>query len=246
MVVLRTLGAPQRRLRGRRRPRRVRQADATPVPTARATLVRPSPFESVDEAARWLRGLGRDTAVRDSTVAADLRVLNSVMRAYRLASADPHAPTVSRRGALAVRVGYGPGEEVADGRFAEAFELPIEDAGLRRRGGDVPEQRMAAILGCRESPFVAEDLTLRARADLDAQRPREAALQCRIALESAVVEAGASGSGSADAGLEDRRGVIGQAANAALHGDPSPELQAAVEETLTQIEALLRRLRSRS
>ena len=49
---------------------------------------------------------------------------------------------------------------------------------------EAPEERFAALLGAREPQLVAEELVLRARADLDAGRPREAALQARVALEA--------------------------------------------------------------
>ena len=49
---------------------------------------------------------------------------------------------------------------------------------------EAPDERFAALLGAREQPLVAEELVLRARMDLDAGRPREAALQARVALEA--------------------------------------------------------------
>ena len=55
---------------------------------------------------------------------------------------------------------------------------------------EAPEERFAALLGGRESPLAAEELVLRARADLDAGRPREAALQARVALEALLAELG--------------------------------------------------------
>ena len=71
---------------------------------------------------------------------------------------------------------------------------------------EAPEERFAALLGAREPPLVAEELVLRARADLDAGRPREAALQARVALEAL-------------GGLAALREAVGSAANAALAGD---------------------------
>ena len=44
------------------------------------------------------------------------------------------------------------------------------------------------MLGGRDSLLVGEELLLRARLDLDAGRPREAALQARIALEALLGE----------------------------------------------------------
>ena len=46
--------------------------------------------------------------------------------AFRLATADPYVNAVGRRQALVARVGYGAGEEVADGHWTNARELPPE------------------------------------------------------------------------------------------------------------------------
>ena len=77
---------------------------------------------------------------------------------------------------------------MADGRFAEAWELPPPGARRTRRSMEAPEERFAALLGGRGSPLAAEELVLRARADLDAGRTREAALQARVALEALLAE----------------------------------------------------------
>ena len=69
--------------------------------------------------AAWLAELDRDAEV-DGAVA----VLNRALRAHRAATADPYVAEVSRDRALVVRLGYGSGDEVADGRYGEAMELP--------------------------------------------------------------------------------------------------------------------------
>jgi hypothetical protein len=77
---------------------------------------------------------------------------------------------------------------------------------------------------------VAEELVLRARADLNAGRGREAALQARVALEAL-------------GGLDSHRDAVGLAANAALAGDlDDGELQA-LTEAVKGMEAALRRHR---
>ena len=53
---------------------------------------------------------------------------------------------------------------------------------------EAPDERFAALLGGREAALACEELVLRARADADAGRDREAALQARIALESLLSE----------------------------------------------------------
>ena len=90
------------------------------------------------------------------------------------------------------RIGYGSGEEVAAGRFTAAREVDVRAGGAsrrRRRAEELrPQERLAAVLGGRERIDACETLLLRARADLDAGRSREAALQLRVGLEALLVE----------------------------------------------------------
>src|SRR5919107_2969145 len=51
-----------------------------------------------------------------------------------------------------------------------------------------PQERLAAVLAGRDAVLACEELTLRARSDLDAGRLREAALQLRAAFEAALAE----------------------------------------------------------
>jgi hypothetical protein len=239
VLVLTTLGAPERRrLRGRR-PRPVEDAKPEPVPTARATVVRPEPFRSPDEAGAWLAGLRRDAGAAEAELEAALRVLNRALRAHRAASADPYAGDVGAERALVARLGYGAGDAVADGRFGDAIELPRGGGRRVKRSMEAPDERFAALLGGRARALVAEEHVLRARADLAAGRVREAALEARIALEAlgAELDAGAAGR------LGEHRGSVSEAANAALRGDLPDELAAGVAEALAAMEAAVRRRR---
>ena len=51
-----------------------------------------------------------------------------------------------------------------------------------------PAERLAALLSGRDAALACEELTLRARGDLDRGRDREAALQLEAALSAAVAE----------------------------------------------------------
>jgi hypothetical protein len=238
VVVLTTVGAP-RRTRRRRRPGRAEPGgDPSPVPTARATVIGLERLASDDEAARWLDALARDESALTAHTAEAARELNALLRAYRAAAADPYVRDVAPAGATAVRVGYGSGDEVVDGRFADARELPApsEWSLVRRRAEALmPDQRLAALLGRRDELLACEELVLRARADLDAGRAREAALQARVALEAALAEL------PAPDGLAGARDGVARAANAALEGEPAPELQDAVAAAVAAIETALRR-----
>jgi len=230
VLVLGTEGAPPRQ----RRPRAVEAADAELVPTSRATVVRPSPFDSASAASAWLSELRASEEQVELELSSGLAVLNRALFARRLALADPFLSELSVDRALVARVGYGEGEEVADGRYAAALELPRPGARKVKRSMESPDERFAALLGGREEPLVAEELVLRARADLDAGRGREAALQARVGLEALA--------GTAPA-LAEHREAVGAAANAALSGDLSASGLAAVTEAVKAMEAVLRRHR---
>lgn len=245
VIVLRTLGAPEGRLLGRKRVRPVEGAEPEPVPTVRATLIRADPFAAAGEAEAWLDRLRHHRDALDEECLAGARVLNALMRAHRAAAADPWARDVSPAQALAVRVGYGDGDQVADGRFASALEVPHEPRRATRAERIAPQERLAAVLAARAEQLVCEELVLRARADVEAERPREAALEARVALEAAIAELEPDTIGAgAGAALAGHRAAIGEAANAALRGDPSAELQAAVAEAVTALERAIRRHRA--
>jgi hypothetical protein len=238
VLVLRTLGAPQRRLLRGRRGKTTEAADAEPVPTARATVIAAEPFAGADEQARaWLEGLRRDEERASEELDLAARRLNRALQAQRLAAADPYVRDVAPAHALVARIGYGSGDEVSEGRYAEAWELPRERRRIRR-SMEAPEERFAAILGGREPALASEELVLRARADLDAGRIREAALEARIALEALLAELP-----DAAAGLAEQRGPVGDAANAALRGKLSDDLAARLGEAVASMEQALKRRR---
>lgn len=252
VLVVETLGAPSPP--GRRR-RRASEAnpDATPaaLPLARATAVRAfEPFDSADGAAGWLERVVADEETVAALVAEGIGLLNRALFAQATASADPRGSEASPERAVRVRIGYGSGEEVAAGRFAVALDVDARPPGPRRRHREEqlrPQERVAAVLGGRERIDACEPMLLRARADLDAGRPREAALQLRVGLEALLVElAGAL----VDPNHEDdmvtltaRRTEAGDAANLALRGELDEEAQRNVRELLEIGERVLRRRR---
>ena len=240
VLVLSTLGAPERRrLRGRRA-RPVEEAGPEPVPTSRATVVRPEPFESREEAAAWLAELRANDSAMKGELDRALRIMTRALRAHRAATADPWLSEVSAQRALVARIGYGRGEAVAEGRFGEALELPRGGERRVKRSMEAPEERFAALLGAREPVLVGEELVLRARADLAAGRFREAALQARVALEALIAEL------PAEVALGELRGSVAAAAGAALRGELDAAETASIEEAVAEMEAALRRHRLRS
>jgi len=113
VLVVAELGAPRRRRLGDRRSQRAEPGtDPEPVATGRATVVDTQPLVDESDGARWL-------ARSDLGALADAAIvrLGGAVHAHRLVTADPAVPTVTRRSALVTRVGFGPGEQVADGRW---------------------------------------------------------------------------------------------------------------------------------
>jgi hypothetical protein len=245
VLVLTTLGAPQRRLMGARRARKADpEPDPTPVATTRATVIHAAPVAEA-EAQAWLGDLDDDA--QDAELFRAAAVLNGAVHAHRLAAADPSPQDVTVERALVARLGHGNGDQVAEGRWDAAIEVPTKRRGARdrRMAALRPQERIAALLGGRDEPLACELLVLRARADLDAGRTREAALQLRVALEAGIAELEAAGSSAPDMAerlgeLRDRRGAVGAAANAALQGSLDAESASAVEQGLSRLEAALR------
>jgi hypothetical protein len=240
VLMLEVLGAPQRRLLARRKPRRAAPEPAPePVPTTRATLVGATPFDTQGAAETWLARADLDLEA-DTAVA----VLNGVLHAHRIAAADPFVRELAREQALALRVGIGGGEEVAHGRWTDARVLPRPREHVARRARALrPQERLAAMLTGRDVALAAEELALRARLDLDRGRTREAALQLRIALEAALAELQAWARHGDVARrldeLRDARGVVGDAANRALQGGLEEHQVEDVARVLQRVEAAL-------
>ena len=253
VLVVETVGAPPPARRRRRRPKPAEPAgDPAPLPLTRVTAVRAhEPFGSAEEASEWLDGTAADDETVDAEIAAATALLNRALHAQAVASADPLGAELSAERATTVRIGHGSGKEVAAGRFAAAKDVdPRSASGSKRRQREEdlrPQERLAAVLGGREDLDACETLILRARADLDAGRRREAALQLRVALEALLVELDGAladpGHENDMAELETRRGEAGEAANAALREDLSVEKERHIEELVALCERVLRRRR---
>lgn len=243
VLVLATVSSPPRRGTGMVRRR---SADAAPEPApsgvgiTRVTLV-DSERVADDAARRWLAiaSGAENTGILDAALAH----LNRVLRAHRVATADIFVREVGPDAALVTRVGYGLGEEVAEGRWSEAKEL----AGLKRPRREAalrPQERLAALLSARDAVLACEEMILRARADLDLGRTREAALQAHLALEAAVAELAAwrDRPSLADrlTDLGERRAALSHAANEALQGGVSAATTDVVREAVEAVEAALR------
>jgi hypothetical protein len=223
---------------GRRRRGRARQAPA-PGEVTRATVIEAEPLAGDDAAQAWLRDAAGPAA--GAVVAAARDVLDRVLHAHRLATAC--AVDLGPGAALVTRVGYGTGEDVADGRWREARELPARAESGRERALR-PQERFAALLGGRDAALACELLALRARLDLDQGRSREAALQLEAALAAAREELQGwrelPGLAARLDELAGRRATVGAAAAAARAGELDAAAADAVAAALVRLEAALR------
>lgn len=253
VLVIETLGAPPPARRRRRRPRDAEVGEPPlELPVARVTVVLAfNEFEDEKAADAWLQEATATEDSIDRLVEQGIDELNQALHTQAVAGGDPYPQTVTPARATTIRIGYGGGEALADGAFTSAHQV---DPGLgpisrrRRRDEELrPQQRLAAVLGGREQLDTCETLLLRARADLDAGRDREAALQLRVGLEALLVEL--KGALSDDgheqdmATLASRRHEAGELANAALQGDLAAEQRESLGELLATAERVLRRRR---
>jgi hypothetical protein len=225
----------------RRLRRRARRADPEPtsVELTRATVIDATPLEAAEA---WLERASGDA--RGRVVGDALELLNRAVAGHRVASADPWVADADLAHALVCRVGYGSGEQVADGDWEAAVELPLPEPPSARSLVLSPQERLAALLSGRDAALACEELTLRARGDLDHGRPREAALQLAIALDTALAELEAwreqGDMASRLDELDERRGAVADAARAALAGGVGDGRMADVESALERLEAALR------
>jgi hypothetical protein len=239
VVVIGGLDAPRKRRLVRRRARPAEPGSGPgAVEVTRATVIATDPLPE-DGARAWL-----EQAVRDSeaTVADALTLLNRAIHGHRLSASDPYVREVSEAMALATRIGYGSGEQVADGDWEEAREIapPVP----KRSALLAPQQRLAALLSGRDVALACEDLALRARLDLDQGREREAALQLGLALDAALSELeGWRASAAVATRLDELKGhreAVAEVAAAALQGGLQPVQVETIEKALRRLEATLR------
>ena len=184
VLIVQVLGARRPSRRGRRRPRPVDPSEPEEVPVTRMTVSGPVELADPSEGKAWLERVAGDPERRAAEVRSATRLINRAMHALRAGAGDPLVPDVAATRALAVRIGYGKGEELAEGRWTEARELQQP---RRRRLEEVePQSRVAAVLAERDRVHPAETLLLRARLDVEQGREAEA----RYGLDAAETALG--------------------------------------------------------
>ena|ERR1700722_5296269 len=258
VIVLETLGAAlapaeMRELRGpagrlaRRMtgagPGRPASAEPAAVKTTRVTVIDPISLSAEPQARAWLEGLDREHDVQ-----AAVAIVNRVVHAHRIASADPYVHEVSSTQALVVRAGWGEGEQVASGQWLHARELSLRPrrAASRKRDRSSalrPQERLAALLGGRSDSLLCEELALRARLDVEQGRFRHAAVGLDRALTVAVRELGAEGRQELAlriAELDQLREGVAMQGEQVLEGAGQQIDEELLEHALGRLEAALR------
>jgi hypothetical protein len=169
VLIVQTLGAPRAGGRRRRRAQPVEPGEPDPVPVTRVTVTGARELVGRSEAGAWLEPTAREPAeeVRSATL-----LVNRALNALRAEARDPLVQDIGATRALAIRIGYGTGDQLADGKWTEARELPEPKRG-RLEGVD-PQTRVAAVLAGREEVHPAETLLQRARLDERQGRMTEA------------------------------------------------------------------------
>ena len=204
----------------------------------KVTVVDADPIFDDATAADWLR---RVSVVPDFAP----RILERLVTSFRAASGDPFLADFDVTRAWRTRVGYGSGDQVAEGEWTDAFDLgPPAESRHERRSKQRQTDRFVALLSARDAILACEELTLRARLDLTLGRHREAALQLEAALTAACAEL-AGWRGQRDiaerlAELETYRIAVVPAATAARQGTLDAAALVTVSEALERLEAALR------
>jgi hypothetical protein len=179
VLIVQELGSARPGRRGRRRAKRVEPGAPEQVPVTIVTVTGES-LADPDAASKWLKATMADGEEARGEVRAATRIVNRALSALRAGAEDPLVQEIGASRALAVRIGHGTGDELAEGRWTEASELARP---VRHRLDDVePQSRVAAVLAGRDEVHPAETLTLRARLDAEQGRHAEALYGVRAAL----------------------------------------------------------------
>jgi hypothetical protein len=249
VIAVKTIGAALKRQgigrrASRRRPSQAEPGDeAEPVAVTRVTVIRGEAFEDRAAAQEWLAGCG-DGETAFGEVADALRLLNHAIHAHRVSAADPYAGDVSLGRVRRVRLGYGTGDELVEGRWGDAYAVPPKVTRGGRRRMLAPDEQLARILGGRRPTYPSEDLLLRARGDFDQGRTRAAALQAHTACTALEAELrGDEASQRAYDALRAHGELVGRLATAALTRDLGDDEISGLGDVLVEMERAARRRR---
>jgi hypothetical protein len=184
VLIVETIGTPRTSRRRRRKPRQVDPGKPGEVPVTRVTVTGAEELPDPEHASTWLESVAGDARRRAAEVRSATLLVNRALHALRAGAADPLVADVAATRALVIRIGYGSGEELAEGRWTSARELPPPKRG--RYEEVEPQSRVAAVLAGRDRVHPAETMLLRAR--LDAEQGREEEARYGLAAAEAALD----------------------------------------------------------
>jgi hypothetical protein len=160
--------------------------------------------------------------------------------AHRVAAGDPYETEFSRDRAYRIRIGFGTGDQVAEGLWSEARSHWSGSDSVSRRSRIDPESVVAEMLSGRRPAYPADDLLLRARLDLDQGRTTQAAIQARAAARALAAELR-----DADPKEEPPPELAALEAleKSALRGDLDERRASKLEQIVSELERVARRRR---
>jgi hypothetical protein len=211
---------------------------------SRVTVIGASGFDDESAATAWLERCRRDEAEREELAQASLLVVNRAIHGHRVAGFDPYVRDVGATEAQSVRIGYGTGDDVVDGHWKDAYDLP---SGSRTRSSRrqmlAPQEELAGILSGKKPAYVSDDLVLRARLDLEHGRPEQAAAQLRAGVDALMAELSRDAPKGGAASVEAPASAAHKLATTALKGKLTDDRISELRDTIAQVERVLRRRR---
>jgi hypothetical protein len=114
----------------RRRLRRAKPKDSDPeseagrLPVSTLTAIRPEPLGDREAAGAWLESVRADDEAIKAELEDALTLINRALHAQRTSTLDAHLADLSPDRALVVRIGFGTGDELSDGRYTTAIDVP--------------------------------------------------------------------------------------------------------------------------
>jgi hypothetical protein len=208
------------------------------------------PFDSDAAAEGWLGQL-EDSEFTGELLDDAISTLDRARAADAAAGGTPFGTPTAIGSLLAARIGYGDGDQVASGRFLEAWDVDARGgSGSRRRErmartGSLA--RMAAIVGGRDEAAACEVLIPRVRLDLNTGNLAAACLAAGPAFTATVAELEFAVD---DPGheqdldrLEELLPELGAVSERAASGSLDPDDRRKVEAALEVAERVIRRRR---
>lgn len=191
VLVMAVQDVPKGRRRLRRRARLLEPGhEADDVPLQLASYVEASaPIHDEREARERLEEVAQMSDLQARWVEEGLSVLNRAIAGHRAGAGDPYVLEVARRDARRVRIGFGTSQEVAEGGWTEALDIPSPPGPRASRASTLaPAEAVADALTGRLPVLQCEDLLVRVFLDLDHGRTQAAALQAEAGLRLLLAE----------------------------------------------------------